>query len=415
VNVALVNPFDPLPGDEVRQGRYAAFARALVAAGHAVTWYSSDFSHTLKCPRDIQRIPAAGWAAGIVIELIPTLPYPGNVCWARLRSHRKFAGEVRRRLEAAEPAPDVVVVSAPPPGLAAAVTDAAHRRSARVILDVQDLWPETFARIWPGPLRWLSAVAGRPMARAMRHAENHADVGIGVAEEYRLHFERHARPGTPSHVLHLGADLAEFDRYAEAPLPPVPPAAADKRWILVGGMLLGTALHWPFLLDLAAALGQRRLDVHIMVAGSGAMADVLRAAVAARKLANVHLLGFQPYPAFCALATRSDFGLNHCRADSFAYFPNRVFDYFAADLPVINTVGGELANLLKARQVGFTTTTFDAAAAAEYVARTIATRPEVTNRPAPNARRARWVTEFDRPAIARRLVEIVEGQQFARP
>ena len=56
----------------------------------------------------------------------------------------------------------------------------------------------------------------------------------------------------------------------------------------------------------------------------------------------------------------------------------------------------------------------DLAAAAEYVARTITARPEATTRPAPNARRARWVTDFDRPAIARRLVEIVEGQQFAR-
>jgi glycosyltransferase involved in cell wall biosynthesis len=410
VNVTLVNPFDPLPGDEVRQGRYAALARALVAAGHAVTWYSSDFSHTLKCPRDIQRIQAAGRAAGIVIELIPTLPYPVNVCWARLRSHRKLAGEVRRRLEAAEPAPNVVVVSAPPPGLAAAVTDAAHRRSARVILDVQDLWPETFTRIWPGPLRWLNALAGLPMARAMRHAERMADVGIGVAEEYRRHFAANARPGAPSHVLHLGVDLAEFDAAAESPLPPVPPAAADKRWILVGGML-GTALHWPFLLDLAAALAQRRTDMHVLIAGAGPMAVSLSAAVAARKLDNVHLLGFQPYPAFCSLAGRSDFGLNHYHTDAFVYFPNRVFDYFAADLPVINTVGGELADLLKARQAGFTTTTFDAAAAAKYVARTIATRPEVANRPAPNARRASWVTDFDRPAIARRLVEIVEGQQ----
>ena len=86
-----------------------------------------------------------------------------------------------------------------------------------------------------------------------------------------------------------------------------------------------------------------------------------------------------------------------------------MFDYFAADLPVINTVGGELANLLKTRKAGFTTTNFDAKAAAEYVARMLAARPPVENRPAPRDRRADWVADFDRPAIARKLVEIVEG------
>ena len=410
LNVTLVNPFDPLPGDEVRQGRYAAFARALVAAGHRVTWYSSDFSHTLKRPRDIQRILAACRAAGIDAELVPTLPYTSNVCWARIRSHRALTGDVCRRLNAAEPAPEVVVVSAPPPGLAAAVTDAARARSARVILDIQDLWPETFGRIWPRPLRWMNAIAGRAVARDMRRAESRADVGIGAAEAYRLHFDHRARPGAPSHVLHLGVDLDEFDAAAETPLPEVPPAAADKRWILVAGML-GTALHWPLLTDLAAALAKRRPDVHIMVAGTGPMEGQLRATIAERKLDNVHLLGFQPYPAFCALAGRSDFGLNHYRDDSFVYFPNRVFDYFAADLLVINTVGGELADLLKAHGSGLTTTTFDADAAAGYVDHMLDARPGLDDRRPPKVRRGKWVDRFDRPAIARRLVEIVQGRQ----
>jgi len=414
LNVTLVNPFDPPPGDEVRQGRYAAFARALVAAGHHVTWYSSDFSHTLKRPRDIQRIPAACRAAGIDVDLVPTQPYPSNVCRARIRSHRALTGDVCRRLRDVEEAPQVVVVSAPPPGLAAGVAGAAHGRGARVILDVQDLWPETFARVWPRPLRWLNAIAGLPVARAMRRAEARADAGIGAAEAYRRHFDQHARPGAPSYVLHLGVGLDEFDAAAETPLPQVPPAAADKRWILVAGML-GTSLHWAFLLDLAAELARRTPDVHVMIAGTGPMEGRLRAALAERKLDNVHLLGFQPYPAFCALAGRSDFGLNHYRGDSFVYFPNRVFDYFAADLLVINTVEGELAELLKAREAGFTTATFDVEAAAGYVDRMLAARPGVDDRRPPKARRGEWVDQFDRPAIARRLVEIVQDPRFAVP
>jgi len=409
MNITLVNPFDPPPGDEIRPGRYAAFAAALADAGHAVTWLSSDFSHTLKRSRDIQKIPAACKAAGIDIDLAPTAPYHSNVCLARLRSHRQLARAVAHKIAAAQTPPDVVVASAPPPNVAAAAIDAAHARGARAILDVQDLWPETFARVLPAPLRWLGKLALRPMATAMRHAESAADAGIAVAEGYRQHYAARAKPGATSHVLHLGADLAEFDSAAASDLPGVPDAAKGARWILCGGMV-GTALHWQFLLDLADQLADA--DVHILVAGTGPAETYLRDQIAARKLGNVHLLGFQPYPAFCALAARADFGLNHYRADSFVYFPNRVFDYFAADLPVINTVGGELADLLAARDAGFTTTSFDAEATAGYVKRMLAARPPTDDRPAPSARRGDWVAAFDRPAIARRLVEIVEEEQI---
>ena len=268
LNVTLVNPFDPLPGDDVRPGRYAAFARALADAGHAVTWCSSDFSHTLKRSRDIGKIQAACKAAGFDVHLVETLPYPKNVCGERLKSHRKLARDTAALLAAAEPAADVVVVSAPPPSLAAAVTDAAHARGARVILDVQDLWPETFTRVMPLLLRPLAKLALRPMAKDMAHAESAADAGIAVAEGYSEHFTARAKAAAQCTVLHLGVDLEQFDRNAAAALPAVPEAAADKRWIFCGGMV-GTALHWPFLLDLAAELASAAPDVHIMIAGTG--------------------------------------------------------------------------------------------------------------------------------------------------
>jgi glycosyltransferase involved in cell wall biosynthesis len=123
----------------------------------------------------------------------------------------------------------------------------------------------------------------------------------------------------------------------------------------------------------------------------------------------VHLLGYQPYPAFCALAARADFGLSHFRGDSRVYFPNRVFDYFAADLPVLSTIPGELAEVLAAHQAGFTTGNFDADATVAYVERTLPGRPPLENRPEPRLRRGAWVERFDRPAIARRAAAILQA------
>ena len=173
--------------------------------------------------------------------------------------------------------------------------------------------------------------------------------------------------------------------------------------------MVGSALDWPFLLALAERLQRRLPDVHVLVAGTGPAEAPLRTQLAQRRLGNVHLLGYQPYPAFCALAARADFGLNHFRADSRVYFPNRVFDYFAAGLAVLNTIPGELAELLQAHQAGFTTPNFDADATVAYMERALAARPATEGRPPPRLRRGTWVERFDRPAIARRAVAILEA------
>ena len=92
MNVDVVNIFDPLPGEPLREGRYAALCRALVAAGHAVRWYSSDYSHALKRPRDTSRHrPGGRRHAGYDVVLAPARPYAGNVSLARLLSHRGTA------------------------------------------------------------------------------------------------------------------------------------------------------------------------------------------------------------------------------------------------------------------------------------------------------------------------------------
>ena len=101
MKVALVNPFDPLPGESVREGRYAAFARALAQAGHQVAWFSSDFSHTLKRPREPQAIAEGCRQAGITAHLASAPPYRQNVSLARLRSHAALAGAICRQLDIA--------------------------------------------------------------------------------------------------------------------------------------------------------------------------------------------------------------------------------------------------------------------------------------------------------------------------
>jgi hypothetical protein len=303
------------------------------------------------------------------------------------------------------------VVSVPPPNLAAAVAAWGHRVGVPVLVDVQDLWPEAFARLWPPGLKWLNAVAGYTMWRDVRTAYGLSAAGLAVAEGYANHYRMVAGRDKACTTLHLGTNLAEFDRHI-GPVESLRPLVGDlmgKRWLFVGGSL-GSTLDWGYMIEIAARLQQRwREDLHILIAGRGPCESWIRRQVERRGLRNIRLLGQQPYAMFCMLAAASDFGFDNFRADSYVYFPNRVFDYFAADLLILNTVPGELADLIADHDIGYNALTFDVEGTVRYIESLFQSRPPMETRRPPRERRGAWVNAFDRPTIASRLPEILAG------
>lgn len=409
MNVALVNPFDPVPGEGIRAGRYATFCAALTSAGHQVTWLSSDWSHILKRRRDTSDLQKECRDQGFKITFASTRPYYRNVSVARWRNHVDLAAAVPTLLGEMSPRPEVILVSTPPPNLAASVGRWAHQKGIPFAVDVQDLWPETYQRLWPRGLGWSNSLACLPIARDARSAYRLSSGGLAVAATYASHYLAHGGAGKACHTLHLGVDLDEFDQsvMSRDALHSQLGVRLDGRLIFAGGSM-GSGLHWSYLLDVASLLEARgHDDIRVLVAGTGASEEWVRRQIARRKLGNVALLGQQPYPVFCSLAATSDFGMNHYRADSFVFLPNRVFDYFAADLLLINTMPGELADLIASRQIGFTTPRFDVSSTVDYIESQLRKRLPTTGRPHPRERRGEWVKAFDRPIIASALPGIL--------
>ena len=77
MTVWIVNPFDNLPPEGYRPQRYWLMSRAFAEAGHQVTYWTSDFSHAHKAPRQLEQPVATG---GFRLVLAPTKPYRANIC-----------------------------------------------------------------------------------------------------------------------------------------------------------------------------------------------------------------------------------------------------------------------------------------------------------------------------------------------
>jgi len=365
--VVILNPFDPLLGEEQGEGRYAYLARRLCENGFDVAWITSDWSHRYKRRRDREDLVRQGASRGVQVEFVGTMPYKTNIALRRLRSHAAFSKAAVQVLETQDP--NVVVVSTPPPQLADGAVLAAHRMGAAAIVDVQDLWPEEFRRFWPAGLKWMNDLAFARMRSAYRRACREADARVGVAEAYLADARRFGRT-LHDLVVHLGVDVEAFDRAAGSGTSLVDAEGDRPARALFWGGTISSATDWPRVVDAVARLVPRHPSIMLIVLGTGPDAAAMQQRARAGGLGeHVRFLGFQPYEAYVSTLCRADITIHALHPTSAAAFPNRAFDYLAAGKPIVNSVGGEFGKLVETEGIGLNVPAGSAEAMADAFAR----------------------------------------------
>ena len=152
--VWLVDPLSAIPGEGLLPSRTWAMARAFVAAGHDVIWWTSGFSHA----RRIKRTPPLKIVEeeGFSVRLIPSRGYNSYFSLGRFASHRKFArGFEKQAIEGLASGdlarPDLLIATLPPSSTVDAAVRLANKLDAELLLDVDEWWPEPLRPMIPGP------------------------------------------------------------------------------------------------------------------------------------------------------------------------------------------------------------------------------------------------------------------------
>ncbi len=374
LSVWVVNPFDDLPGEGLPPLRFWTLCRVLAGRGHDVTWWSADWSHRRKA---IRFPPPRGVLAeeGFDVRLVPVRPYSANVSLSRLRSHRDFGRTLERQGAQAVASgdlerPDIVIASIPPLEGAEAAARLAARLDALLVVDVMDLWPETFRRLLPGP-EWfrglLAPLLLGGMERRRRALLTGAD-GVSAATET---YARAALAGLPgerkTHVCHLGAYIEEYPPPPRVPplddpadeVPPAGPLACVYAGTLEAGQDLDTVLA------AARRLSAAGTAVEIHVAGTGRLEPRLRAEAAGIPApCRVVVHGLLPRGDYARLLARCDVGIVAVKPESLVAVPYKACDYAAAGLALVNGLPGELDAMIDEHRAGLAYRAGDAASLA---------------------------------------------------
>ena len=351
MNVWIVNPFDNLPPEGLRAQRYWLMARAFARAGHEVVYWSADFSHAYKRAREVSALE--GRHEGFTLRLVHEPPYPKNVCPKRLWSHWRFARNwlARARAEAKGfrglngvrsdkdvkglkgNGPDVLIVSSPPLSLGAAARAFCRRTGTKLVIDIQDAWPETFQRVVP---RCLLA----PLARVARRNYKSANAITAVSQRY-LDLALAYGASCPMYLCYHG--IARSPQLPNSPTPQLPSPPAS-RLVYIGNMSLSY--------DLATVVeAVRELpDVTLDLAGAGPDEAALRAQAA--DCARIRFHGYLDEAALRDLLAHADVGVIPMFPASQVGLPGKLADYAAAGLPVISSLPGETAELLARYRAG---------------------------------------------------------------
>jgi len=332
MTVWIENPFDNLPAEGFRPQRYWLMAEAFARAGHAVTLWTSDFSHAKKAPRTLSKIEAP-----FRLKLVKTPPYSGNVSFRRIASHRAYAANwlADARAETRESGkPDVIVVSMPPLSTADAALTMKKEFDAKIVVDVMDAWPETFERLFPAPLKFLSVIALLPLRRAAKRAYRGADLVTGVCDAYgdiaRANGAReYAR-------FYHGIDTSKA-RATNVQRPPL-------SFVYAGNFGRGY--------DLSAAIKAilENEDATLDIAGAGEREAEWR--VLAAHSPRIRFHGYLSGDELDKLLGNASIGIIPLSDDTFVGLPYKLGDYAAHNLRMVTSLRGECAAILERHNAG---------------------------------------------------------------
>jgi glycosyltransferase involved in cell wall biosynthesis len=427
LTIWLVDPFDDIPGEGTPPLRYWSLARVLADRGHDVTWWTATWSHRRKAYRTAPL--GIREDEGFGVRMVGVRPYHKNVSLARLASHRDFGTTFERLASEGVSSgqlgrPDIILASLPPLGSPEAAQRLASKLDATFILDVMDLWPETFERLLPGPgflRRLLSRFFLGTMAARRQAVVANADALSAATNTYAAAVFSDAPPETPRHVCLLGAYVDEFANQtrsirdvphlamavaptdgATAPdatpllsasLPPRPasrragdralglfavPAtepAGDPPLECVYAGSLEASQDLEILPAVARQLSARGIRATIHVAGTGKLAALLdRAAASATGSCRLAVHGLLDRPEYVRLLSRCEVGLVCVKPESMVAIPYKAYDYAAAGLAIVNSLPGEFGRLITQYEAGVAYTAGDAGSLAAAIASLAADR-----------------------------------------
>lgn len=355
MNIWFFQTGEPLPIKKgVRKMRTAILADKLLERGHKVLWWASAFEHQQK-RLIFERDKTFSVSPEFKIRALHGCGYHKNVSLGRYINYQIVALKFRSQSNKF-PKPDVMVVSMPDYLLAYEAACYAKKNNIPFIVDIRDLWPDIFL----DRFKSMGLCCAGKMALAIDFARltfllKNADSLVAVSKGIlQWGLNKIGRPGSQfDKVFYLGYKnsnaKSQINVDESLGVPEWLKGREDQKvFVFIG--TFGVSYELELIIEAAKRFSRSgRTDICFVIAGTGEKSDIVRKKAAG--LQNVVLPGWIGEKEINALLKMGFAGLVPCRSVKDA-MPNKPFEYLSTGLPLINSLEGEMADLIDQHKFG---------------------------------------------------------------
>lgn len=337
--VLLVNSAIYLPGEGGHKRSLYLF-EMMKNMGYEVTLLTSTFNHYAKRKRDINRFREEFPSySGIQFIDVPT--YEKNISIKRIISEKVWTHRFIEWYRTHAKDYDIVYHNMPAMNTIIKANPISKKFGVKTIIDVRDLRPEVFKTIIKND--YLYRMLTYPMKLKANKAYSCADLMFAVSEEYLQRGMSVNTKAIDSKAIYIGSILEKFYDGIEKYCSSIE-KNTDEKWITYAGTI-GNTYDLYTLMDVAYELQQIGYsNLRFKIIGQGPLENDLKAYVSSKGINIVDFVGFLPYEVMAAYLSKSDITINSLKARASQSIINKVADYFAAGIPILN---GSLCNEMK--------------------------------------------------------------------
>lgn len=344
-DILIIAHFTQVPG-EAGNGRFNYIAENINKENANVEVVTTSFSHRTKTQRNVTDKQSSSISYKLTMLYEPG--YVKNISFKRFYSHYIMGRSLKKYLRNREK-PDIIYCSVPSLDVAKVAAKYSEENNIRLIIDIQDLWPEAFKMVFNVPL--ISDILFYPMKRQANYIYKTADEIVAVSQTYVDRALKNNKKCESGNSIYLGTDLRYFDYLAKSNA--IMDKPKDEIWLVYIGTL-GHSYDLISVIDALKILKNRGLDnIKFVIMGDGPL-KLKFEKYAKQNEIYAEFTGRLSYEEMVGILAMCDIAVNPIRKGSAGSIINKVGDYAAAGLPVINTQEcSEYKELLTKYNAGF--------------------------------------------------------------
>lgn len=323
-------------------------AEAAVKEGHTVTFFASTFRHTSKKQRYLEttRVKIADQYDMVYVK---SMSYTKNVSFKRLYSHYAYSKTLISEIEKIETKPDVILLAYPPISIAKEITKWAKKHAIPTVLDIIDPWPEILNKHRKGIFGIAPSFVIAPLKKKIKRIFSDATAISAISKKYIVWGAGYSNKHKNCPFFYPAVDLSAIQKDIDIISKTEVKSPEEFRVIYAGSLAVSYDINT--ILKAAEILLAKFGDkIKFIIAGKGIQDVAVKKYIA--KFSNLQYLGWLTKEELLKEYYKATLGLAQYTIGSTQTVTYKLFDLLSFNLPILNSLVGEMNDIILEHKVG---------------------------------------------------------------